>query len=204
MNRLVATAALLLGLIIALITTGLDAVIIQRMTELPEPFRALCAELTEYGKSEYYLVPAVLAMLLFAWRGHDMRRAAISLYIFACLALPGLVVNIIKPIVGRPRPKEVMEYGAHGFDPFTLESRWHSFPSGHACTMISLVLAVWPWLPPVLRAPLLAWAGTIIATRPIVAAHYLSDVLAGALVAIVVCTVLEQQTRQRWPHLFGH
>jgi membrane-associated phospholipid phosphatase len=95
----------------------------------------------------------------------------------------GAAVQLIKHLVGRPRPRldlPVWEY----FGP-TLQSDLLSFPSGHSATSFALasLLSV--------RHPLMAWpayllAGAISAGRVLSNSHHFSDVLGGALVGLAV------------------
>ncbi|MGE3769739.1 MAG: phosphatase PAP2 family protein [Bdellovibrionales bacterium] len=204
MNRrehVILFAVAIFGLIAVLATTSLDLMLAERMRELPGVLRRPLLHLTELGKSEYYLVPTLILFLVFMYR-RQMQRAAIALYVFSCIAVSGLIVNLLKFVVGRARPKEWFENGAYGFDALTLESRWHSFPSGHANTMTAFVISLLPFIPAAWRAPLIIWAGAVMSTRAILSAHYLSDILGGVLVACLTCYVVENFVRQRFGRPF--
>jgi membrane-associated phospholipid phosphatase len=99
------------------------------------------------------------------------------------VGVAGLAVQAGKLLVGRPRPRmelPVWEY----FGP-TLSSDLHSFPSGHAATsfaVAAVLAAAWP------RA---GWVFYLLAVmvgvgRVLSASHHLSDVLAGALLGLLV------------------
>lgn len=208
LRRLLITAFALVTLILVLGVTQLDIIITERLTQLPESFRYALTYVTEFGKSEYYLVPALVGALFFWWRAKQSTllcqrvrhayRASICVYLFACVSLAGLVGNLLKFLIGRSRPKEWLESGLYGLDPFTLASRWHSFPSGHANTMTAVVIALVPFIAPRYRMPLVVVAAVITATRCVVAAHYISDILGGALVAVIICRWLESYTRTHY------
>ncbi len=177
----------------------------QQMPVVIAPFQAL----TTLGKSMWYLYPLGLycayAALMLRLRPTEraiwLRRFQISLFLFANVALSGLVVDIIKIFVGRPRPVLLIEEGIFNqFTPFMLKSRWWSFPSGHSVTALSLALTLglfWPrarWL-------LLTFAGLIGASRVIVTAHYLSDVFGGFTIAAIVFMGLVRFFEVRgWAH----
>jgi membrane-associated phospholipid phosphatase len=130
-------------------------------------------------------VQAVPMLLLAAWGRLKSRRDWLRAGMTGALAvgLAGLAVQAAKLLVGRPRPRmelPVWEY----FGP-TLSSDLHSFPSGHAGTsfaVAAVLAAAWP------RA---AWAFYALAVvvgvgRVLSASHHLSDVLAGALLGLLV------------------
>lgn len=208
LQRLLIISAAFITLILVLALTGLDIMATERLAQMYEPFRYAMSRVTEYGKSEYYLVPALIGALFFWWwakhalllcaRIRQLHRASVCVYLFACVAVSGLAGNVLKLLIGRSRPKEWLESGFYGIDPFTLVSRWHSFPSGHTNTMVAVVIALSPFVSPGMRRVIVAAAAIIIATRCIVAAHYVSDILGGALVAALVCHWLEAYTRNRF------
>jgi undecaprenyl-diphosphatase len=110
--------------------------------------------------------------------------AAISVrltFLFLAIGLPGLVVSIVKRLIGRSRPFVGGEADPFLFAPFGWRVEYASLPSGHATTAFAVAIAVgalWP------RTRALVWtfALVIAASRVVVTAHHPSDVLAGALV----------------------
>ena len=59
----------------------------------------------------------------------------------------GIITQIIKHIVGRPRPNHTNFEDGFGFNFFTLESSFHSFPSGHSSTIFMVCLILCSFLP---------------------------------------------------------
>jgi undecaprenyl-diphosphatase len=110
---------------------------------------------------------------------------------FLSVAISGIAANIIKVIACRPRPMLMLTEGITQWDPlaFRMEYLWNSFPSGHATTGLAIAIsgsAAWP------KLRWLFWPlGIAIAVaRMIVDAHYLSDVIAGAVLGAVVAVTL--------------
>jgi membrane-associated phospholipid phosphatase len=149
--------------------------------------------LTDFGKDEYVL--AVLAGLLIAiaivspaLRGVQ-RVLLLGLgtrlqFIFCAVAVPVLVSEVIKWIVGRGRPFVGGEANVFNFSHFAGTPAYSSFPSGHATTAFALVFAVaavWP----ASRMAMVVYALIIAATRLVLLAHHPSDVVAGALVGVI-------------------
>jgi membrane-associated phospholipid phosphatase len=107
-------------------------------------------------------------------------------FLFLSVALTDIVVEILKPLVGRGRPF-VGDIGVMNFSPFEGTEAFKSLPSSHASTAWALALAVsflWPRLTPAMGV----YALIMSACRVVLLAHHPSDVVAGALVA-VVCTL---------------
>ncbi|PWK75537.1 PAP2 superfamily protein [Aminobacter sp. AP02] len=157
------------------------------------------AWLSDVGKSEWYLFPAFLVYVATAtadWRGvgYGFKARLVTLFgqaafVFGCVAVTGIAVNIVKIFVGRARPAFYGEYGAYYFDPFVVTRYSSSFPSGHATTLgtVAAILMIWfprHWL-------LIAIVGLMLsALRIPAAAHYPSDVNAGYLFGLIVTIVI--------------
>jgi undecaprenyl-diphosphatase len=194
-----APARLALGALLALaIVAGtmvlLDAPTIVAVGNLPQWVIHVFNELTDFGTSDWFLVPIGLALLTIAALAspaltHVSRLvlAAFTVrlgFVFAAIALPGLFVTIVKRLIGRARPF----IGGHAdpflYVPFIWRPEYASLPSGHATNVFAALLAVglvWPRL----RAVMLIYALVIAASRVIVLAHHPSDVIAGAVVGTV-------------------
>ncbi|HEY7601122.1 MAG TPA: phosphatase PAP2 family protein [Methylomirabilota bacterium] len=130
-----------------------------------------------------------------AYRGADtaMWRAAIGGVTGVVLA--GLATQAVKHVACRARPRLVEGWGV-GTDPIPDASarlgffhwpcwgRWNyqSFPSGHATTAFAAAAALVSWAPPRGRAWVLAAASGVAASRIVLNAHFLSDVLGGGLI----------------------
>jgi lipid A 4'-phosphatase len=136
-------------------------------------------------------------------RWPSMRPWADWLFVTAALALgPGVLVNlIIKPIWGRARPRQILEFGGQkNFTPawvVTDQCSWGcSFVSGEAAA--SAFLFVFVFIVPQRWRPLAFWlalAVTIIISFVRIAAggHYLSDVVIASLLIILMLLILHAQ-----------
>ncbi|MCC6581247.1 MAG: phosphatase PAP2 family protein [Phycisphaeraceae bacterium] len=149
---------------------------------------------THAGESQWTLL--VSAVIFFvAWLGmRRLRPARWALLVFVAVGGSGLLVNLLKVIFARYRPKAWFEHEQFGFVFFKAGYVVNSFPSGHACTAGALAMTlcmIWP------RAAA-AWIalGTLIAaSRIFVTAHYLSDVLVGAWVGVFFALFARQMLR---------
>jgi membrane-associated PAP2 superfamily phosphatase len=131
-----------------------------------------------------------------AWRSHRRR----CLFFVLAVALgPGLAVNgVLKPMWGRPRPRQVAQFGGikayqPWYQPAGLSAAaGKSFPSGHAA--MGFVLAAGVVLLPrrgaglqrVWIAGALGYGGLMGLGRIVQGGHFLSDVLGSAAVVMLV------------------
>jgi membrane-associated phospholipid phosphatase len=154
----------------------------------PDWIRQPSLFLTDLGKSWWIITGTVLIIiagtLLHRFSGNDDRRklgvGAIhgASYVLISVAVSGLISNVIKRAIGRPRPELFGDQGLFSFNPFVHNSDFESFPSGHATTCGALWTALALLFPP-LRWPLLLVGLYLAFTRIFVGAHYPSDVLVG-------------------------
>jgi undecaprenyl-diphosphatase len=94
----------------------------------------------------------------------------------------------VKGRVRRRRPCETAKPRHFDVDPLAwLPSDRFSFPSGHALNAFAIgsVIAL---AFPLAAVPVLAVAGSVAASRVVLGLHWLSDVLAGALLGVVIGT----------------
>lgn len=161
--------------------------------------------ITEAGRSHWYLIPSAVVFLwgLYLWR---MKKTPAwyakymhpAMLMFASVAMSGLVVNIIKPIASRARPRQFLDEEIHGF--WNLHEVWdgqlshyNSFPSGHAATALSAAVTIILCLPEKYnwaRIPVLVMGCIVAVSRVMVSVHYTSDVIVGSLIgawAAVLC-----------------
>lgn len=99
------------------------------------------------------------------------------------MATSGIVLNLIKVVVGRERPRALFADGDASYTPFTFDTDAASFPSGHTQSICAAMLALAFIFPPARYLCLLV-AVAVSASRVIIGAHYLGDVIGGAFVGI--------------------
>ncbi len=157
------------------------------------------AALSQSGKSEWFLVPALVFYLLAAtadWRGngHRVKSRLVtvfgqSAFLFGAVAISGIAVNLVKIVVGRARPWMFGEVGAYHFDPFVVSKYLSSFPSGHSTTLGAVAAVLCIWFPR--QWPLFCGVGIVLSMmRVAAAAHYPSDVVAGFFFGVIVTVVM--------------
>lgn len=156
---------------------------------------ALFNALAELGASEGWLVLFGIGFLVLHWGGElprlrpiavQMRAlASLPVFLFMSIAASGLVVDLLKVCFGRMRPKLLFSHDLYGFTWFAFRADHWSFPSGHTTTFVALMAALWCLWPRHLLFYILAGA-IVAAARVIGGAHYPSDVMAAALIAVLV------------------
>lgn len=166
-----------------------DVAVTRWAGKLDPAVHGLFAQITKIGASGYiFAISAIVTLAALLLRNPARRRranAALSalagraFFIFVVAAVSGIASQIVKHLFGRARPKLLDIVGPMHFDAFSFDATFASFPSGHAVTAFAMVAAL-AAMAPKLRLPLLAVAVLVAASRVIIGAHYLSDVLAGA------------------------
>jgi undecaprenyl-diphosphatase len=149
-----------------------------RVAEKPGPLRTLAAVLAHSGDSWFWAV----ALCLVIWLGDPVWRwrAVISLL---SILVTALLVMALKFSIRRRRPEG--EWGAiyRSTDP-------HSFPSGHASRALMLGVLLVFLGPGWLAAILLVWAPLVALARVAMGVHFLSDVVAGGALGVVLGLVI--------------
>ncbi len=161
---------------------------------LPQALVDFLNWLTDFGRSSWFLWPSALLFGLCMLAGTSTRLnktqhrvlAAIAVraeFVFIAIAIPGLVDAVIKRVIGRARPLAIDWNIPHPFSysPFNYRGEFHSMPSGHVTTAVGAAIilgSMWPKARPYLWI----YAAAIAASRVILLAHHVSDVLIGALV----------------------
>lgn len=130
-------------------------------------------------------------------------------FILFSLGIAGGIVDVLKPLIGRFRPKLFLEQGLYGFDPIAFKAIHWSFPSGHSATIFALAGALNVLFPrPVLWY---GYACFVAITRILLTEHYFSDVIAGAAIGVIsplllqsdfaktiIKMILERKEIQKW------
>lgn len=152
--------------------------------------------ITKFGKSTYYFLffGIVFITAQFIWK--NSRIANLALFFFLALAASSIICDTLKIIFSRARPQELFAAQRYGFYFFQHTSKMWSFPSGHAMTIASLMMAaaiIWRrfWI---IFSLIMLSVGV---SRIIVGAHYLSDVMIGLYLGCIIVIYLERILRNR-------
>ncbi|MEP2813879.1 MAG: phosphatase PAP2 family protein [Alphaproteobacteria bacterium] len=150
------------------------------------------------GKPEIYFAAAALTAAA-CWvlrrrvaEGSERLRCAMhaALFVIFSIAAAGVLVNLLKFVIGRMRPRELLENGLYGFIPFNTDFGMNSYPSGHSQMVWSLAVSlflIFPRLWPVL----FTFAAAVAASRFLASVHFVSDVVMGSYIGAVVPLLLK-------------
>jgi undecaprenyl-diphosphatase len=105
--------------------------------------------------------------------------------IFVIVATAGLADDMLKIAFGRARPYLWLAGDDSGFEFFRYSAKFASFPSGHTTTSFAAALAFGTLLPRY-KGWFLLTALLIGVSRIVLDVHYLSDVIAGAVLGTIV------------------
>jgi undecaprenyl-diphosphatase len=179
---------------VALAMAFLDGWAMSATRALPTWFVITFDEITDFGKSGWFLAPVgVLLIAIAAAATRDLPQfmrlllAAMTVrlgFLFLAVGVPGLFVAILKRLIGRARPFVVEDGGTLVFMPLIWRPEYASIPSGHGTTAFATAIAIgalWPRA----RAIMWVYALLIALSRVVVSAHYPSDVIASSVFGIV-------------------
>lgn len=162
----------------------LDIRIAHYCNSIASPVKNIFEQITGFGKSTWYLVGSVLSFLYFKFIRIDRKLSSRSIFIFLAIVISGVITDIIKYILGRYRPEALFQQDLYGFVCFQHSHSMTSFPSGHANTITAIMFSLYLIYPRYWLAFLLV-ALLIMASRIVICAHYLSDVVFGSYLAIL-------------------
>ncbi len=147
------------------------------------------AKLVSYAGLGGLVIAVIVSVFLF-YRFVCYRPEGVlgSFYCFTCVAISGVLCDVMKPILGRARPLLWLDQGVDGFHFLSTKSHYFSFPSGHAVTVSAWAFALSFFLPRI-KPYCLMIIVLVAMARLLLAAHYLSDVLVGAYLGALTAFV---------------
>lgn len=175
--------------------------------ECPAEVKAWFKQITDIGKANGFLLPSALvfllaraAMLLARGREGLYRQwryvSYAALFVFAAVLVSGLAVTLLKITLARYRPYHLLTDGEYGFHFFSVKSSLNSFPSGHSQVIWSAMTAFTLLVPRVAVAALPV-AVLLSGSRVFVKYHFISDVLMGSFLGIMVTLLIYRWFRSR-------
>jgi undecaprenyl-diphosphatase len=146
----------------------------------PEEERSL--RVATWLADEKLMLTAVVAFWLAARalsRSNTLKTEADRMLLSVGIA--GLLPDVFKRLVNRKRPDRTLVHGPRRGIPRSGDAL-DSFPSGHALHLGAIAGPLLRLTPPKGRPAVLTGLGALAATRVLLLAHYLSDVVAGLVI----------------------
>ena len=151
-----------------------------RVAEEPGLIRTISIILAHSGDSWFWLLALLILML--AGKGE---WSYIAFLILFAISFAAVLVMILKFTIRRRRPEGEWGQIYRKTDP-------HSFPSGHATRAILISFLSIFICPPWLALILVIWGPLVALARVAMGVHYLSDILAGGVLGILIGTIILQ------------
>ena len=163
------------------------------MDHLANPWLAQLSDIGDrLGKGESLVIVSLVLLAVGYGLKHPQWKDA-GWQSFIAHGLAALSANILKHVIGRPRPK-FMHAGNLEFSPAS-GSGWDSFPSGHAAAAFAVATVLATKFPRA-RWPILATAVAVAASRIIRGSHFLTDVAGGTALGCVMGMIASHPWRE--------
>jgi undecaprenyl-diphosphatase len=183
----------LTGLLAMLLAFTFDQPIARAMAGMDPRILRIARFVTWFGQGGVVLYPTGILVVLglavnlalpdLARRLEGPLRRSASIFIIVAAA--GLADDALKIVFGRARPYLWLAGDDSGFGFIRYSAKFASFPSGHTTTSMAAA-AVFSMLLPRARPWFFLAAGMIGLSRIVLNSHYLSDVIAGALLGLTL------------------
>lgn len=168
------TFAALLGVLVVLLprgaTSGLDVFWNDLMSQVRQDWMLSAAYLLNWiggGWVAIILVPLLVVLLLVL-----LRRWRAAVFAAMAFGVSAGLTQLLKEIFARARPDDML-----------VTSDFGSFPSGHTSNAATIAMVLWLVFPRVWMAVAgVVWVVAMALSRTILAVHWITDTLGGALV----------------------
>ena len=153
--------------------------------------RRILKDISKLGIATFYLICSAVIFMFFRFIRKREIWSNRALFVFLSISSSGMLVLITKFIFGRYRPKMFFKEQLYGFEFFQLKGKITSFPSGHASTIVALMLSLC-FISPKYRVIYFIIAFVVVISRVFVCHHFLTDVVVGSYVAAITTLCLKQ------------
>jgi membrane-associated phospholipid phosphatase len=152
--------------------------------------------ITTLGKWSIYIILFALLGLFFRYIKKNELFEQRAWFLLACVLLTNMVGIVLKITLSRSRPDLYFADNYFGFYWFKFNDLFWSFPSGHSITIAGLAAGLGVIFPRYFYA-FLGVALLVISTRVFLYFHYLSDVMTGFYLSILVVGLFTENLKKR-------
>jgi membrane-associated phospholipid phosphatase len=167
-----------------------------RLLYLDGETRQILKGISKFGWGTPYIVCSLVLFCFFKFVYKKPLWSNRALFVFLSVSLSGIFVSALKFAFGRYRPKMMFKEQLYGFAFFELKGKLTSFPSGHAATIVALMVSLY-FMHPKYKVVYFVIAFIIIATRLILYQHYLADVVFSSYLAVVLTLCVKHYLDRR-------
>lgn len=165
-----------------------------------ETFWLINRKITDLGEGSIYFAIAIIVLLGSTFYKNLKNRQFYKVWsaqFLISLILSGVLTHVFKFLIGRQRPHRSPNFDPFIVEPFNTHWNFHSMPSGHSQTVfIALIAAL-----ALLKEKNIYYRYLVIVafvyvglTRALIQAHFISDVIMGATLGLLVSiTVFESE-----------
>ncbi len=140
--------------------------------------------LTQLGLGGLYLISLFLLAIFFRYIYRKKLWEVRTWFLWLSVVLASVICFMLKVFLGRARPELLFSGHLYGFYGFHKHAPFWSFPSGHTTTIMAFVFGLSALFPR--YCYLYIFAGlALAATRIMLTAHFLSDVLVATYLALL-------------------
>ena len=178
-----------------------DRPVIHAAAEMDETLKRFFEIVTRFGDAGGWLVLLVVGIgicfliarktTLAETRDRFLAHAYNLWFVVLTVLVSGALHHVLKILIGRYRPRYLFSEDLYGLSPLNFEIARNSFPSGHTQTIVAVCFGLF-LVYPRLAVLWLVIAGLVGVSRVAVLAHYPSDVLGGAYLAICTAILLKR------------
>lgn len=154
--------------------------------------------LTYLGDGTIYIAGFSLLFLITRFLLKNYSLSRIFLFMLCSILAPGLVCEILKFTIARTRPILLFEHHIYELTFFKIKATMISFPSGHSMVITAVMLAL-SFLYSRYWIIFLSIAILISSCRVLVSAHFLSDVIFGMYLSMLIVPKVYQTFNARVP-----
>jgi len=138
--------------------------------------------ITDLGNAWRYLLGiAILFAGSYIFKNAHYFRAR-CLYVFVTICAASALTEALAIIIGRSRPRLLIEQGIYQLSLFSGFKPYDALPSSHASSVLAFAFAA-AIVVPNARLALLVYGVFLAATRILINAHYVGDIVASAAIA---------------------